>query len=498
MRNVIFGILFLLLLSGTGFAGLSITDYSVSQEAYSPGSQGTVTIYISNPSSCPTLAGGCPGDHRLTEVGVSLTPPPQIAISERQDVGDIELGGSTFVTLPFTISEEADSGVYSLKFRVFSYAQTAQTRYLTIPITVANIPQFVFTPSPNVLTGVNTVNMTIANEGGIARNLEITVGESESGVALFGTNQIYVGTVENQKAVGMMLDARDAEDGPVNVPLAVTYDDELGVVHEETHYVRMTVKKEKLDVVFDQMSDVVTRQESPLVLGIKNNGDEYLKDVKLEFTDDSMKLSDGTEFDYGDIAPGEEITVSGTVFATLSPGLNLVPARITWIENDVHNDEMVNVPITITSDADVGVYIETKPAPLMAGQEHTLSVLISNLGSYQIDNVDVELESDVFDSLDITNKQYIGSLQNDDFSTVQFKVMIDPMTAPGDYTMRVKVTYRDQSGEWETRYINQPITVHSAPAGDYSMFIYAVLGVIVIIAVWFFFFRKKKKKHEGG
>ena len=496
MRNVIFGILFLLLMSGTGFAGLSITDYSISQESYAPGSQGTVTIYISNPSSCPSLPGGCSEDHRLTEVGVSITAPPQITISERQDIGDIEIGGSTFVTLPFSISDEADSGVYSLKFRVFSYAQTAQTRYITIPITVANIPQFVFTPEPNVLTGVDAINMVITNEGGIAKKMEITVGESESGVALFGTNQIYIGTLEDEATVEMMLDARDAEDGPVNVPLVVKYDDELGVSHEETHYVRMTVNKEKLDVTFDQMSDVITRKESSLVLGIKNNGDEYLKDIKLEFMNDSMKLSDGTEFDYGDIAPGEEITVSGTVFATLSPGLNLVPAKVTWIENDIHKDEMVNVPITITSDADVGVYIETKPAPLMAGQEHTLSVLISNLGSYQIDNVDVEIESEVFDTLDITNKQYIGSLKNDDFSTVQFKVIIDPLTMPGDYTMTVKVTYRDQSGEWETRYINQPITVHSAVSADYSLFLYGGILIIAIILAWFFFFRKKKKRPE--
>lgn len=498
MRNLMFGMLFLLLLSGTGFAGLSITDYSVSQEAFSPGTQGTVTVYISNPSACTGMSGACEEDHRLTQVGVTITAPPQISITERQDVGDIEIGGSTFVTLPFTISDDASSGVYSLKIQVFSYSQTAQTRYITIPITVANVPKFVFTPSPNVLTGVDEINMDIKNEGGIAKNLKIKIADDDSGVALFGTNQIFVGTLEDETTVEMMLDARDAEDGPVDVPFVVTYNDEIGVSHEETQYVRMTVKKEKLDVVFEQKSDVVTRQESPLVLAVQNNADEHLKDVKLEFTDDGLKLSDGTEFDYGDIAPGEEVTVSGTVFATLSPGLNLVPAKITWIENDINKEQMVNVPLTISSDADVGVYIETKPAPLMAGQEHTLSVLISNLGSYQIDNVDVEVESDVFDSLDITNKQYIGSLKNDDFSTVQFKVMIDPMTMPGDYTMTVKVTYRDQSGEWETRYINQPITVHSAPAGDYSIFIYAIVGVIVVVAAWWFFFRKKKKKPEGG
>ena len=487
MNRILFGFLAVLMMSGIGFAGLAITDYSVSQESYSPGSQGTVTIYVSNPSS-----GVAEYDHRLTEVGATITSPPQITISERQDVGDIEIGGSTFLTLPFTVSDDADTGVYSLSFRVFSFAQTAQTRYITIPITVADVPEFVFTPDTNVLTSVDVVNMAITNNGGIAKNLKIKINENSSGVALYGTNEIYVGDLTDETTVTMMLDSRDAKDGPVDVPLLLTYNDEIGVAHEETDYVRMTVKKEKLDVIFDQKSDVVTRQESILVLTLNNNGDEDLKNIKLSFTSEDIKMRDGSEFDFGDVDEGGEATVSGTVFATLSPGLNLIPAKMTWIENDVNKEQDITVPLTISSDADVGVYIETKPAPLTVGQEHTLSVLVSNLGSYRIDNVDVEIDSDVLQTLDITNKQYIGSLENDDFSTVQFKTQISPFTAPGDYDMTVKINYRDQSGEWKTRYISQPITVYGAQAEEGGILNYIIILVVLAVIAWFFFLRKKK------
>ncbi len=489
MNRMIFGILALLFMSGIAFAGLAVTSYDVSQESFAPGSQGIVTVYISNPSS------GIPEyDNRLTEVGVVITAPPQIAITERQDIGDIEIGGSTFVTLPFKVASTADSGVYSLRFRVFSYAQTAQTRYITVPITIANVPEFVFTPSPNILTSVDSISMTIMNNGGIAKNINIKIADDDAGVALYGTNEIYVGDLSGEKTISMMLDSRSAEDGPVDIPILLMYKDEIGVAHEETDYVRMTVKKEKLDIVFDQMSDVVTRQESSLVLTLNNNGDEDIEDVKLSFTGENMKMRDGNEFDFGYVKKGEKSTVSGTVFATFSPGLNLVPARISWIENDVNKEQDITVPLTISSDADVGVYIETKPAPLTAGQEHTLSVLVSNLGSYRIDNVDVAIESDVLTSLDITNKQYIGSLENDDFSTVQFKVQISPFVAPGDYDMTVKVTYRDQSGEWKTRNINQPVTIHGMPAEEGGILTYLIILVVLAVIVWYFFFRKKKKE----
>jgi len=494
MKKAIIGVLALLFMSGIAFAGLAITSYDVSQESFRPGSQGTVTIYISNPSSCPGLPTGCEADNRLTEVGVSVYPPSQIAISNRADIGDLEIGASTFLSLPFKIADDAKSGVYRLDFRVFSFGQTAQTRYITIPITVANVPEFVFTPDSNLLTGVDSINMKIKNNGGVARNMKIKLTEDTAGVALYGTNEIYVGTLTDETTVTMMLDSRSAQDGPVNVPLVVMYEDEVGVFHEETDYVRMTVKKEQLDIAFDQKSDVVTKKEGMLVLGITNTGDNELKNVKLTFTDSNLKLRGRSELDFGNINVGEEATVSGAVFATFSPGLNLVPAKITWTEKDVNKEQDIEVPLTISSDADVGVYIETKPAPLTVGGEHTLSVLISNLGSYRIDNVDVEISSDVLESLDITNKQYIGSLENDDFSTVQFKTQISPFTLPGDYDMTVKVTYRDQSGEWKTRYMTQPLTIYAAQTGNGgNALLYGGIFILLVVAVWYFFLRKKPK-----
>ena len=44
---------------------------------------------------------------------------------------------------------------------------------------------------------------------------------------------------------------------------------------------------------------------------------------------------------------------------------------------------------------------EAKPVPLVLNGQHTISVLVSNLGSYRIDNVDVSVSSPALSSLDI-------------------------------------------------------------------------------------------------
>lgn len=489
----LFCVLALLLMSGFVFAGLTITSYEISGESFKPGSRGTLTVYVSNPSAC-SVPGTCEADHGLSGVAASLYPPPGITMDTRADIGDMSVGSSSFISLPFTVDSDADSGIYRLDIRFYAFGETAETRYTTIPITVAYLPEFTLTPSNDVLSGLDNIELTIANNGGTARNVKMMVMEDDAGVVLFGTNEIYLGNLEDTTNIIVNLDSRSAVDGPVDVPFMITYEDEIGVSHEETAYVRMTVKKEGLDIIFSQTTDVYTRKDSTLSLSILNNGDDEISDVKLAFTDDTVRLKNKNELDFGDIAAGAESTDSGSVFITTTPGLNLIPAKITWVERNVQKEQEINVPLTITSDADVGVYIETKPAPLTAGQEHTLSVLVSNLGSYRIDNVDVEIDSDVLTSLDITNKQYIGSLENDDFSTVQFKTQISPFVSPGDYSMNIKITYRDQSGDWVTKRVTQDIEIHSMPEQDAGLIFYLIGAVIVAVIIWYFFFRKKKKK----
>lgn len=503
-----------LLAFGVAFAGLSVDNYVVSKTQFEPNEPGIATVTVSNPT----------GSERISSITMSIENPPEIAVTSAPKMSDIDSGGSAIVSIPFRVKDDAMPGIYLLNVVFSGYktsggTSTTSVNTVSIPITVVEEPDLSLSVDNVVLSGIDDVVLTISNNGGNAKNVKIsipsttgslalssssstsssnmTLGAQSSQVALVGMDQVFISSIDAGKnvSVSITLDSRSAMDGATNVPFYFVYDDELGFTQTASTELRFTVRNEKLDLKFDQTSALITKKESNLTFTVRNDGTESLKDVRLSFPNDTLRLKDSGEMKFGDIAPGESATASVVAYAELPPGVNPVGAEISWIERDVQKTESRQLPITITSDADVGVYLEAKPLPLTLGSEHTISVLVSNLGSYRIDNVDVSIQSPAFRSMDISERQYIGSLQNDDFSTVQFLVAVNA-TSEGSAPIKITVNYRDQSGEWKTKAIDQNVSVYNPPAADGSP-IPIIGGIVVLaIAVWFLFLRKKNP--NGG
>jgi len=479
--------LFALLLS-LSFAGISVTSYNISQTTFKPGASGVISLIVSNPASTTGTT------YRMTGVSVTVYSPPEVTLNVPSNIGDIEAGGSTILTMPFHVKDNAKSGIYVVDIHLAGYSSAPTTggqdvyaKSVTVPVTIVNTPIFSLSSDKGVIGGIDPLVITLVNNGGPANSLRFSVGAG-SPVALYNTNEIFAGNLAGLKTVNITLDARSAPDGPTDIPFVMSYEDEIGLPHSDTATMRLTIKNEVLDLRFNQLSPLITGKDGNLSLQVVNNGGA-LSDVRISFINSSVRLRDFNEIKVGDLAAGQSATVSALVFNDLTPGLNLVDSKISWTEKDIRKEQEINIPITIDSDADVGVYLEAKPSPLQAGQETTISVLVSNVGSYGIDNVDVGLSSPDFQPLDVTPRQYIGSLAKDDFSTVQFKVQ--PLSA-GDYPIDVNVMYRDASGDWVNKTITQTATVSPPPSAENGM-MYLVLGLIIVAAVglWFFRFRKK-------
>ncbi|MCI0504229.1 hypothetical protein L0Y65_05995 [Candidatus Micrarchaeota archaeon] len=479
----------MLLAFGVAFAGLSVDAYTVSKTQYEPNEPGIVTVTVSNPI----------GSERVTSITMSIENPPEIAVTSAPKMSDIDAGGTAIVSIPFRVRDDARPGIYLLNVVFSGYKQSGGTSLATVntvsvPITVVKEPDLSISVDDSVLSGIDDVVLTVSNNGGPAKNLKL----SASGpVSISGSDVLYIGELagNSSKSLEITLDSRGAADGPTDVAFIFEYQDELGMGGLDNSTLRMTVRNEKLDLKFDQTSAIITKMESNLTFTVRNEGAEPLKDVRLSFPDDALRLKDSGEMKFGNLAPGQSASASVVAFAELPPGVNPVNAEISYIERDVQKLEARQLPITITSDADVGVYLEAKPLPLTLGSEHTISVLVSNLGSYRIDNVDVSLQSPAFRSMDISEKQYIGSLQNDDFSTVQFLMAVNA-TSEGSAPVKVTINYRDQSGEWKSKTVTQNVNVYSPPAADGSP-LPIVGGIVVLaIAVWFLFLRKKNT--NGG
>ncbi|MEM4719886.1 MAG: hypothetical protein QXZ30_00405, partial [Candidatus Bilamarchaeaceae archaeon] len=95
MKNLVLFLVFAAIAS----AALSITGYTLSQDNYLPGTQGYVSITITNPSTASADS--------MTGVVASISSPAEITISSQENIGDVESLGTRVITLPFSIKPDA-------------------------------------------------------------------------------------------------------------------------------------------------------------------------------------------------------------------------------------------------------------------------------------------------------------------------------------------------------------------------------------------------------
>ncbi len=481
-------LMILLIVAGVCFAGLSVNGFTISSNIYQPGATGVATVTVTNPT----------GAEQASAITMSINNPPEIIVTSAPNMADISDGGSTVVTIPFTIKPDAAPGVYLINVFFTGFVgqvsngephQTVNTA--SIPVTVVDSPKISLSISNNTLSGIDNATMMISNHGGKATNLKITIPINGSEVQFYGVDQIFIPEIDDNQSMpfSVMLDSRNAPDGPTDVPLLLQYNDELGNLQTGASSMRVTIRSEKLDLVITQMSEVITKKDSNLTIEIQNDGPDTLQDFRLSFPS-SISLKDQNELKFGDISPGRSSTVSVVVNTALAPGVNTISSPISWVENDVQKESAMDVPITVTSDADVSVNLDAKPLPVTTGQDQTISVEVSNLGSYSIDNVDVSVSSPALQTLDVSPTQDIGVLQSGDFSTVQFSTTVN--ASAGTYPVEINVGYRDPSGEWKNKTFTQEMNVYPEVQNPVSLLPILVGAVLIVIAVWYFKFRKKK------
>jgi hypothetical protein len=489
--------LFALLLLGYAFAGLSISDYSVSPETIEPGGSGYITLTVSNPSTTDTV----------DLVTVSVSSADSLGANRQFAVGDLEQSSSTTLTVPFQSSLTLQSRVYTVDVKargtVQTYVYNAVTgdfkvqssvveKLATIPIKVVKEPVLSISLSSENLEDMTAETITVSNSGGAASSLRMSI--TNSGVGFLNTDEALFGTVENSAQQAVTIDARGASDGATKLSFLVTYRDELGEEHNETKEIPVTIKKGEGDFRFSQQAPVTTGKDDTLTMVVTNSGDA-VSDLQLTFSASSGVVLRGlNKVEIGDLASGESREISIPVVANLPPGTNSVNASLSWVEKGENREGSITIPLSVKSDSEVGVFLEANPTPLVSGGQHTLSVTVSNLGSYSIQGVTVEFASDSITLLTVQPEQYIGGLDKDDFSSVQYKVQVGNVQ-PGNYNATVKVSYKDASGARITD--TKPVVIHIEPAaqsGDGTGMLLLLAAIVAGAGYWYFRMRKPKAK----
>ena len=486
--------LFALMVFGLAFAGLSISEYTLSPEVVEPGTSGVLQITVSNT--------GVQTD-TVESVTITVSSVEALGIDRSFAVGDLESGASVIVSLPFEAAEDIASGYYTVEVRTVG---TGEDYYLdsggdlksktesfekrtSIPVQVVEQPVLSIALSEESIEDFTEETFTFTNEGGKAKKVKVTI--LNEGIGFLNMDQLYINELDGSASVTATLDARGAQEGATKLQFQLVYQNSLGTEITETKSIPITVKKTEGDFVFVQQGTIVTGENENLQLKFTNEG-KGVTNLRFTFQSDDVRLRGLNEFTVGDITSGETKSFTVPLIADLPPGTQNVVLSLTWEESGEDRMGTVTVPLEVISDSTVGVFLEAKPTPLTVGAEHTISVTVSNLGSYDIEGTTVELESEAFTLLTIQPQQFIGGLESDDFSSVQYKVRVNSLE-PGTYPAKVLVTFRDESGAWVTLdeevtiAINEPVQVE-----DSTMTI--LLGLVVILVVLYWWFRMRKKK----
>ena len=167
------GILILFLVMSSVFADIQISDYEVLPETSRPGVKGTVTLTITNG-----------GTNTIQRVTTSIQPSTGIEAKSSIYVGDMESGGTSLISVPFTVKDTTPSGVYSLRIiikgteEVTGGLDQSLSRAIDIPIYVNRPPSLSIANTEESFTiGERfTKNLTLYKQGDAATSVKIYSG----------------------------------------------------------------------------------------------------------------------------------------------------------------------------------------------------------------------------------------------------------------------------------------------------------------------------------
>lgn len=506
MRNskIIALAFFAAMVCGIAFADLSVTGVSTTPASIRPGVVGAISMTISNPDVTDALG-----------VVVEAYGTSNINAGGQQYLGDFKSGAGTVVTYPFSVPMETNAGIYTAKFK-FTWTNQNGSRFKTmsVPLTVGNPAIFSVQSEGNRAFSNDdiTVRGKLYNDGGRAKAVRIAISSSQ--FIQTGQTPLYIGDVDRAADFAVNLTvAPGVSSGSYSIPVLIYSRDEVGQDQSSNTTLRILVSRRAPDFSVAATPDrtLTPGSKAALTVELKNVGDDDAYSVRVSLPSSKALTPLGqSDADVGTVAAGASKRVGFDVGVNDVPPGFYEPAFIVKYRNrdgDVQADRNMSSGINVEGKNDVSVFISAKPTPLAAGGSHTLSVLVSNIGSSPVKALTVKIDGgNVFQMQEAQDTQFIGGLSQDDFSTVQYKVRIGDAVKDGEYPVNVTMTFKDAYNRDHTISQAQRLKVLSkesaalAAGGNGSAGMLAVTAMLAVIAVAavavFLHFRSRQKKKD--
>ncbi len=501
MNKNIFGILILAILVSSVFADIQISDYEILPSPARPGVKGTATLTITNG-----------GTSTLNRMSASVQPSTGIEAKSSIYIGDMESGGTSIISVPFTVKETTPSGVYSLRItvrgteEVTGGADNSLSRAIDLPVYVNRPPSLsISNPEGSFTIGERfTKQITINKQGDAATSVKISSADTNF---ILDNSPVYVGDIEeNSKIIEISgYVGSNMETGIVPINLTAIYYDILGNEYSQSVNPSFEFKEPIHVLTLDiSPSDFKSAETKEIDFTVKNTGDKLLEKVELTLEETSIFVPiSGERISFGDINIGEEVTKKATLgIKTIDPGYYITNFDLVYTstsgerKTDIHKKSL-----NIKPNIDVVVFVESEPSPLIENDQYILSLKVSNIGDSEIKSVWFELDNtEYIRLLNVQNKQFIGSLDSDDFSSVQYDVFVSAI--PEEELIEkipIKIYFKDSFNNNQIIEENVSAKIYSKSAAQFFQtsdnggYLIPLIIILVIAGVGYWYWKKRKK-----
>ncbi|MEK6902271.1 MAG: CARDB domain-containing protein, partial [archaeon] len=227
-----------------------------------------------------------------------------------------------------------------------------------------------------------------------------------------------------------------------------------------TANIQITSNNPVLAVISSTPTTGKSGEETTLHLTVKNTGSSTATDILVALKEDRTVTASGVVIERSIIPLG----ASSYYIQSLSPG-ETADIFIPVIVNPAAESQPYFIPVSFefydgektksTSTDYIGIKIESSPilstlvsdaTPLLSpGKKSRVSVDLFNQGLGPAKFVTVSVSSDSFI---ISQKDFfIGTIESDDFDTIILDGTVPSSVAPGDYSLTLNISYKNEFGD---------------------------------------------------
>ena len=466
-REPIVWLVLIVLLANAGYAfsgggaALQVSSYETVPSTIYPGTTGTLQLSIQNTGSATaspvTIYYSLPGVS-----GTSSTSP-----------GDIGPSSTAIVSVPFSIPDTA-SGVYVIPVNIYYEGGNDSSSIKSTPFSISLLVaqhQVLEVKTRSIKPGVAlpgdkiTAYLTLVNTGGVVNNVVITPSDNSS-FNLDGTTQLTAGNVprgsEKNISVPLVLSST-ASKGKYSIPLTVSYQDSLQTTKSQTVKIGPVVVSDfsgQFRIYLDSLNPVEVGSEAKFALTLENIGTSDTS-AAVTINQTSVFTPIGVSRIYfDDIPAGDNLTE--TMILGIEPTTTAGYYKIQLGIESNGNTYAQDVGLVVTATPELEISAETSPQLITtSSQTAKVTVHISNSGNSAVRSVYVKAGSTKDLPLSGTTDKFIGTLNVDDYSTLQVTAIIPTRLAPGDYQLPVTVTFKDTKNGLHTVNKSVDISVYS-------------------------------------